>query len=288
MLDLANNARHHRSGHFLPPLAYGTSILKKTKPRLAPLLFAVFALLASATQAQNPQVLQQTRQLLDWLGFIQLLEQMPQALNVSIEAEAHFRNATPAQVEAWRRELEPRMKQQQMQQGLIYYVAERYRADTFQRVAQILQEPLTKRVRYFDLAMTQPGTAKSVSDLRAQMHTEPSPTRRGLVQEIDAVGGTSLLAAVMQTGISERVRRAAGDPASDDTVLQAEIEERQRFLAPLTADYSLYAYRYLRDEELASYRDLLKDAQLQWLLDISRQGLTAVLQGDVRPPDSKR
>lgn len=245
--------------------------------------------LASSSGAQDLLEQQQTQRLLDSLGLFALLEQAQPALRLSLDAEARFRQAAPAQVETWRRALEPRFKSKPLQQDLVHYVAERYRADTFARVEQILQGPLSRRVRYFDLAMTQPGVAKNLTELRAQMHGEPSPERRALIEDIDAAAATSLLAAVLQTGVTERVRLAAGAPASDAAQLQAEIIERQRFLAPLAADYALYAYRYLRDEELSAYRDLLRDAQLQWLLDVSRQGMIAVLQGDLRPPpDSKR
>lgn len=280
--------------------------MKKLHQVLTPLVFSALVLTNSGA-AQNspplaspsspattpsptaPQVLQQTRQLLDWLGFISLLEEVPATLNLSLEAEARFRSATPAQVDGWQRALENRLKPQQLQTELEHYVAERYRAETYTRVNQILQDPLTKRVRYFDLAMTRPGVAKNLPQLRAEIHGEPSAERRALIEDIDAGAATSLLAAILQTGVTERVRLSAGAAPSDDALLQAEIAERQRFLAPLTADYALYAYRYLRDEELAAYRDLLRDAQLQWLLDVSRQGLAAVLQGGVKPPpDSKR
>lgn len=263
--------------------------LKKIRHLVKPAWLALLVLLASSSGAQNLPVQQQTQQLLDALGLFALLEQAPAALQLGLDGEARFRNATPAQLEIWRRALEPRFKPKQLQQDLVHYVAERYRADTFARVEQILQDPLTRRARYFDLAMTQPGVAKNLTALRAQMHGEPSPERRALIQDIDAAAATSLLAAVLQTGVTERVRLVAGAPASDAAQLQAEIIERQRFLAPLTADYALYAYRYLRDEELSAYRDLLRDEQLQWLLDVSRQGMIAVLQGDVKPPpDSKR
>jgi hypothetical protein len=87
----------------------------------------------------------------------------------------------------------------------------------------------------------------------------------------------------LQTGVSERIRQAADGDApntSDKTQSAAqEFVERQRFLAPLTEEYLLYTYRYFKDDELAAYRDLMRDAQLQWLLDVSRQGMIAVLQG---------
>jgi hypothetical protein len=259
------------------------------KPACLVLLVSSLVLAASGSHAQNAAVEQQTQRLLDGLGLFALLEQAPPALQLGFDAETRFRNPAPAQLDNWRHALEPRLKPKQLQQDLVHYVAERYRADTFARVEQILQDPLTRRARYFDLAMTQPGVARNLTALRAQLHAEPSPERRSLLEDIDAAAATSLLAAVLQTGVTERVRLTAGAPASDTAQLQAEIGERQRFLAPLAADYALYAYRYLRDEELSAYRDLLRDAQLQWLLDVSRQGVIAVLQGDVRPPpDSPR
>lgn len=254
----------------------------------ARLLALLLVLLTSVCHAQSPDVLKQTRQLLDGLGLLALLDQAPLALEMSIEAEAQLRGASPEQVAAWRRELAPRLRARQLQQDLINYVAERYRADSFQRVEQLLQHPLARRVRYFDLAMVQRGAVRNLPALRAAMHGEPSPLRRELMQDVDDVTATSLLAATLQTGVTERVRRAAGAPASEEGLLLAEINERQRFLAPLLADYSLYAYRYLRDDELGAYRDLLRDPQLQALLDISRLGLTAALQGEIRPPNLPR
>ena len=179
--------------------------MKTVQHRFLPLLLA---LLASVSSAQNAQVQQQTRQLLDGLGLIALLDQAPQVLSASVDAEAKFRSATPAQAEAWRRELAPRLKPQQLQQDLVNYVAERYRADTFQRVEDLLQDPLAKRIRYFDLAMTQPGATKNIpAFLLAQ--AGPAPQRLELVEAVDAASATAPLAAVLQTGVSERARPRA-------------------------------------------------------------------------------
>src|SRR5690606_39439095 len=93
-------------------------------------------------QNQNEPRQAQARQLLDWLGFTQLLEQSPLALDASIEAEAGFRNATAAQQAAWRRELQPRLRPQQLQQDLLNYVLERYRPENIQHVEALLQGAL--------------------------------------------------------------------------------------------------------------------------------------------------
>lgn len=254
--------------------------------RIACLL--LLTLSASLTAAQPAPVMQQTEQLLDWLGVLPLLDQIPIALTAAIDAEARLRQASPQQAGAWQRQLEPRLQPRRLKQDLVHYVAERYRLETFRSAEQLLQQPLAKRARYFELAMTQPGASKSLSEFRAQAHGEPAQGRRELAQEIDAAGASSALAAALQTAIAERVRAVAGGAATDDATLQAQIAERQRYLAPLTQEYVLYAYRYLRDDELAAYRDLLRDASLQWLLDVSRQGLLATLAEVRPPPDSPR
>jgi hypothetical protein len=107
----------------------------------------------------------------------------------------------------------------------------------------------------------------------------PQEQRRAIIQELDAASATSLLVAILQTGVGERVRRSA-DPNDQVSSVTQEFVERQRFLAPLTEDYLLYTYRYFKDEELTALRDLMRDAELQWLLDVSRQGLIATLQGE--------
>ncbi len=226
---------------------------------------------------QNPQLVQQTRQLLDWLGVLALLDQTSTTLTNSLEAEAKFRQATQQQREGWRRELEPKLKSTALQQALIRYVADRYRPETFQRADELLQQPLAKRARFFDLAMTQPTAAPGLRDYRAQLQTAPQANRRAVAQELDAAMATSLLTAILQTCIASRVQQVADGAVQAQCPVQ-EFVERQRFLEPFTEDYLLYAYRYFNDDELAAYRDLMRDAQLQWLLDVARQGLIAVLQ----------
>lgn len=245
--------------------------------------------LASALAAAQPApVLQQTEQLLDWLGVLPLVDQIPLALNAAIDAEADTLKVTPQQAAAWRRQLEPRLQPRRLKQDLVHYVAERYRLETFRSAEQLLQQPLAKRARYFELAMAQPGASKSLNEFRSQAQGEPPQARHDLAQEIDAASASSALAAALQTVITERVRASAGQSTTDEATIQAQIAERQRYLAPLTQQYLLYAYRYLRDDELVAYRDLLRDPSVQWLLDVSRQGLLATLVEVKPPPDLPR
>lgn len=234
---------------------------------------------SSLAAAQSPQ--QQAARLLDQLGVLPLLDQAPAVLAPALDAEVDAQGASAAQRAEWQHRLEQLLQTSHLRQVLVQYVADRYSADRFRKADDILQQPLIKRVGYFDLAMAQPGAGKNLRDYRGS----PSPQRLQLAQQIDAATGATLLAATLQTAITEQVRRVAGAAASTPAELQARIAERERYLAPLTQQYVLYAYRYLRDDELTTYRDLMRDASLQWLLDVSREGLLATVAGLKPQPD---
>lgn len=245
--------------------------------------FAVNA--APAATAESEQV----TQLLDQLGVRSLIEQTPAILAVAIEAETQFLGSKP-QPANWRRELEAQLKAPLVLQNVIQFLRGHYRADTFARAQQRLQEPIAKRARYFDLAMTQPGAEKNLRDFLRQnasaQNAEKNPadnaadTRRNLLRDIDNANYSSRLMAALQSAIAARVREAAGSGAMDSALLQDEIAERQRYLQPLAVDYLLYDYRYLRDDELNDYRDLLRDDSVQWLLDICYQAIIAAIAGE--------
>jgi hypothetical protein len=243
-------------------------------------LVALLALPAwCAAQAQpSPDIVRRTSQLLDWLGVLALVEQAPLAVASSIEAEAKFRRATPQQSAAWRQEIEADLSATALKQNLLRYVAQRYQPDLFSRAEALLEQPLARRVRYFELAMARPVAVTGLREFREELQRQPQPARRKLVQELDSAAATSALAAALQTYIGERVRQAAGAESTEPALLAAELAERQRYLQPFTEDYLLYAYRFLRDDELSAYRELLRNAQLQTLLAICQQGLVASLQ----------
>lgn len=266
------------------------------------LLFSTLAAAAPSAEADNERI----AQALDLLGLRALLEQAPAVLAVAAEAEAQFQQ-TPASAAKWRRELEAQLKPQLLSREAASYLRERYRADTFQQAQQRLAEPIAKRARYFDLAMTQPGAEKNLRDfltqselptlhnglnqtgvtrIQANSATAASGTaaRRALLMEIDAATASSLLTATLQSAIAARVRQAAGSGGIDAGLLSDEIAERQRYLAPLAVEYLLYDYRYLRDDELRAYRDLLRDEAVQWLLDVGRQAVLHAIVGEVTPP----
>ncbi len=271
------------------------------------LLFSTIGVAAAAPADAGEQV----APLLDLLGLRALLEQTPAVLATAIESETQIHQEVPA-ASTWRRELDAQLKPTLLLQAVTRYLRDHYRADVFQQAQQRLQEPLAKRARYFDLAMTQPGVEKNLRDFlqqnSASANKDPqhqsergdsatdaqvSAARRTVLQEIDAATASSLLMATLQSAIAARVQQATGNGVVDAATLDAEIAERQRYLAPLAVDYLCYEYRYLRDDELRDYRDLLRDEAVQALLAIGRQAvLTAIagdaIAGEIRPPPSPR
>lgn len=268
-------------------------LLSLTLAAPAGLAQAVASPSAAAGAKVSPQALQETRQLLEWLGVSALLEQAPMALASSLEAEARMRRASTQQTALWRRQLTTKINVSSLQRELLHYVAERYQQEAFQHVSVRLQDPLARRVRFFELATAQPNAIQGLRVFRENLKREESKyaqagpadstqavsARRALVRSLDHSAGTSAFAAALQTYIGETVRRSIGAAPVEPELLRAELAERQRYLAPFTEDYLLYAYRYLKDEELAAYRDLLGDSQMQWLLNVCQQGLIATLEG---------
>lgn len=231
---------------------------------------------AAAVPAE--QVQRDAAQVLDWLGYTALLRQIPQVLSAAAETERQFRGADAAQVTAWRRRVAAQLQVKQLRQQLTGYLADRYRPEAFQRGLALLQQPLARRVRYFDLAMEQAAAQQGLQDYRAALVKTPQPARRALLRGVDEAAGTSAQIAALQTYVAEGVRRAAGAGATPPEQLVAEQAERARYLAPFTQDYLMYSYRYLTDDDVQAYRALLGDEQLQWLIKLCRQGLVETLQ----------
>ena len=254
------------------------------------LLFIVF--LSAACAHAAPAADAQITQVLDLLGVRAVLEQAPQVLDAAAAAQAHFQ---PAAGVKSRRDLEEKLRPQVLATSVARYLRDHYQAATFERALQRLQEPLAKRARYFDLAMTQTGADDNLREFFAHngLPADSTPTagdesgtqaRRALLDEIDSATGLSQLTATLQSAIAARVRAAAGEGAPNTDRLQAEIAERRRYLAPLAAAYLRYDYRFLRDDELREYRDLMRDDAVQALLDLSRQAVLEAIAGELKPP----
>jgi hypothetical protein len=245
----------------------------------AALMAVIFALSPTAF-AQTPatpidaQLLDTTRQLLDWLGVDALLEQTPQIADQALQSEAKFRNTKPAQQAEWRRQLITRINVTALRERLARRAAEQLDPQTQQQALTLLQMPLSRRARYFELAMAQSGAGRGFQEFRATLDNEPTPpARRLLIRTLSAAAANAALLAQWQTALSTEVQRIASGEPADNKIATAALQERERHLTPLAEVYALYAFRYLTDEELGTYRDTLNNAAIQRVLEVCRRNL---------------
>lgn len=219
-----------------------------------------------------------TRQLLDWLGVDGLLEQTPQIADQILHAEAGFHEADAAQQAAWRRQLASRLNPTTLRERVVRGVAKEVDPQTLQQALNQLQKPLPRRARYFELALAQAGAGTGLREFRAGLeHEPPAPARRQLIQATAAAAGTAKLQAQWQTTIDAAIERLAAAAPNDQRLLDDKLQERQRHLTPLAEVYALYAYRYLTDAELTGYRDTLRDAAIQRVIDACDRQLAQAL-----------
>lgn len=255
---------------------------------MLPWLLVLWLLPALAAAQESARL--QAQQLLEWSGALALLDQAELVATLSLRAEAQRDSAGAVRSEALQRRLGDRFDPAVLRRRLVDFVAGHRDPAAFAAAAELLQQPLAKRVRFFELAMSRAGAARGLREALAQPPLVADPARLALMREIDDAVGESQRVALLQSLVARAVQQeqeqaagqsgqagpAAGVGASK-VALEEEVARRQQYLAPLTEQYLLHAYRYLKSEELQAYRELWRDPHLQWLQQVSAQGLEAVL-----------
>ncbi len=245
-------------------------------PRAVMARLPLLALLCVLALPVRADPLAQTSQLLEWTGALALLEQArPLALLVLKDEQARLARTPSQSLSPQRqRELLQRFEARSLQQALIARIATQLPAETLAQAQTALQQPLAKRVRFFERALTQPQVEQEWQQWREQ--TPPAAAARlQQLRAIDAAARDSQLTAQLQTSIERAVQRQFG--IADDTLQAEATGERMQHLQPFTEQYLLYAYRYLRDDELRQYEQLLQDPALQQLFDQIDAGVAEVI-----------
>lgn len=234
---------------------------------------------ALAQPATAPDALAISRQLGGWLGVDALLEQTPNILGQAVQAQAKLRGAPAATQTQWRRTLGARTQPTALRERMSRQLAQALDASVLQRAAAVLDAPLARRARYFDLAMAQPGAGLGFQAFRLESKSQPATAaaRRQLIKAIVDSNGDTLLLAQWQTTLSAEVERVASGQAPARRLQDDAVRERMRFLAPRAEEYALYAYRYLTDEELQTYLGQLRSTEVQQVLEVCRRNLAQAL-----------
>lgn len=235
-------------------------------------LLALLCVLALPVRADQ---LAQTAQLLEWAGALALLEQARPLAMLVLRDEPKPPSLSPQ----LQRELLQKFEAHPLQQALIARIATQLPAETLAQAQTALQQPLAKRVRFFERALTQPQVEQEWQQWREQ--TPPAAAARlQQLRAIDAAARDSQLTAQLQTSVQHAVQRQLG--IADDKLQTEAIAERTKHLQAFTEQYLLYAYRYLRDDELQQYEQLLRDPALQQLFEQIDAGVAEVIANAAR------
>lgn len=242
---------------------------------LAPPLLAQNAARPSAAQRSD------AANLLEWLGVTAVIEQAPAALDYALAAERRARNATSAQESSWRRALAADFNARALREQVLTALLARAEAPLLRHTSALLQQPLARRMRYFEQAMTQRGAPTNLREFLDRLPATPQPAeRRQAIEAIEATLRYAELVATLQTHAARAVQLRAGPaPVTPLGPLAEEIALRQRYLEPLLTDYLLYVWRYMTVAELVAYGELLAEPKLQQLLELMRAAVTATLTG---------
>lgn len=234
----------------------------------------------SATQRRS------AAEVMEWLGVTAVVEQAPTALDYALAAERRARDVASSVESSWRRALANDFSVRTLREALLDNVMAHYDAQLFRHGGALLQQPIARRVRYFEQAMTQRGAPGNLREFLERLPvTAPAPERRQQIEAIEARLRYAEQVATLQSYAARAVQLTAGpSPVAVMGPIEEEIALRQRYLQPLLIDYLLYAWRYLKVEELAAYEALLAEPPVQRLLEIGHEALVTTLAGTLPTP----
>lgn len=233
---------------------------------------------ALAAPATGPR--QETAELLEWLGVVEVIEQAPTALDYALAAERRQRDAAARDESAWRRALAGQFNARRLRQQVVDDVVAQRKPALFRHAYALLQQPLPRRLQYFGQAMEERGAAANLRDFLSRLPVlAPPPERRAEIEAIDEALGYSRLVATLQSYAARAAHLEAGAQAQQLAPIADEIAARHAHLRPLLVDYLLYAWRYVKSEELAAYRKLLLEPQVQEVARLGHEALERALAG---------
>jgi hypothetical protein len=135
-------------------------------------------------------------------------------------------------------------------------------------IEHLLVSPLPVRVRVFreNLQMRQPSSA-----------------RLDLIKRLDSALKTTALVALIQTEINVTTQLLFSkiskntEPFLPPGVIDFQRQQRMDYIAEVSSDLHLFSYRFLKDEELIQYVELLEEPDIQLLIEIAYESIRQIL-----------
>lgn len=147
-------------------------------------------------------------------------------------------------------------------------------------VERLLAASLPVRVRNFDVAMSMPGAKEKFRVYRKNLQKKhPSAARLDLVKRLDTALKTSAIVALIQTEINVTAQLLCSEisnkaePFLPPSVVDYQRQQRMTYIGKLSSDLHLFSYRFLKDEELGNYVELLEQPSIQLVLESAYQSI---------------
>lgn len=232
----------------------------------------------SGAQAERLATTEQAVVILDWL---EVLTAARQADRLIAQSVAWQTGLTAEQ----RRQLQARLiaatGSDAVVASLQAYVAQHSQAD-WARALQIYQTPMARRARNFEVALGLSMAADKFDQFQQQV--DVSEARRQLVRRLNALLHSSEIAVLLQTELEistamlneamyngERLRQ-------DREQLALQTRQRQAYMAVVAENLFLYAYRFLKDDELKDFVEQMDDPAVRAIADAALKAFAQVLK----------
>lgn len=242
---------------------------------VAPLTFA-----ESRVATQVPQITsdEQITAILDWLEVLTAARQADRLISQSVELHVGLNAERRHQL---RTVLMAATGSEAVAASVQAYVAQHSEAD-WDRALQIYQGSLARRARNFEAALVLSVAADKFHQY--QQRIAVSEERRALARKLDKLLHSSEIAVILQAEIDASARVLSQQLFAVEPILQdrdqwvLHKQQRRAHMATVAENLFLYAYRFLKDDELKAFVEQLDDPAVRGITDTALKAFAQVLK----------
>lgn len=231
-----------------------------------------------STQVQPMASQEQVSALLDWLEVLTAARQADRLISQSVERQVDLSAEQRSELRA---ALTAATGSEAVAASVQAYVAQHSHAD-WDRALAIYQGSLARRARNFEAALGLSVAADKFHQY--QQRVAVSEQRRALARQLDALLHCSEIAVILQTEIDASTEMLSNNmqggqyTQQDREQLALHAQQRRAHMATVAENLFLYAYRFLKDDELQAFVEQLDDPSVRAITDSALKAFVQVLK----------
>ncbi len=250
--------------------------------------FLLLLLISQAIFAQNTseEIKPELEQIAEWLGIKEIASQADRVIDQTlVQLEQSTDTAlNDEQKNQLRQTLQNNVGSSVLFEKILTDVSQQP-TNTIDEVYAQLSKPVVIRARNFDIAMEMSGAIEKYQRFKQELENKPINTdRKNLLLRLDQALKISAIAARLQTDMENYCQRLAKKLINTELNSQLAVIEEEKYrqrkdyliqqLLPLNA----YSYRFMKDEELREYVEIIESDSVQATLNYYQQSMIRVLQ----------